>query len=168
MDTNGDGTGTFNAVGDYSLTAERFYIQPALNQIYELSRMMIMIQDTGSFDADLYGNNIGLTNGINLEVKQGGPEGGVLIPMTPVPIMNNSQWGANCFDVDVKAWGDGDEVLVARWSFSKDVITTNISSNIGGITLNGALRQCLVITLNDDFSSLNDHTFAIRGVITAG
>jgi len=43
LDTNGDGTGTQNANGDYSGASEIFYIQPGPSEIIRLERMLILV-----------------------------------------------------------------------------------------------------------------------------
>jgi len=45
MDTNGDGTGTKSAVGNY-VTPTRFFIQPPDGEVYHLKRAMISVRDS--------------------------------------------------------------------------------------------------------------------------
>lgn len=153
---NGDGTGESDFVGDYSGAPAYFYIQPPVGEEYYLSRIMVQITDQGSFDANLYGNGVALVNGITIEIKRGGPTGTVLKSLTATkPIKRNADWGRFCYDVDVKTWGSGPQVLVARWTLAK----------VGAkVRLRGTDQQCLVFTLNDSFTALIDHTFNIQSL----
>lgn len=152
LDTNGDGTGTDSAVGNYASAAEDFYYEVTGSGV-EIHRMIVMVRDTGAFDAADYGNSIALTNGIDVLVYDANEDtersfvGGK-------KIKNNIGWGALCFDADVKTWGIGDEFLLVRWTFAKS-----------GAPLRLQKSDKLVVRLNDDFSGLVDQTFQIQGVI---
>jgi hypothetical protein len=68
-DTVGDGSGIKNAIGDYSgETPTIFKIAPSAGEIYVINRLIPFLRDTGGLDADKYGNNITLTNGIVIKV----------------------------------------------------------------------------------------------------
>lgn len=152
LDTNGDGTGTKNAVGDYSSTPTDFKIQPAANQMFILHRMLVFIKDTTGIDADAYGNGIVLTNGINIKYSHAA---GVVVDMVDgIPITVNGDWGRLCYDVELKAWGAGNEILVVRWTFDKAGEP---------LVLNGADGDRFVVSLNDDFSGLLAHYFMVQG-----
>lgn len=155
-DTNGDETGTVDALGDYSSAPTYFYIQPPAGESYYLNRMMIQYTDQGSFDANLYGNGIALTNGISIDIKRGGPTGTLIKSLTTrKPIKRNADWPRFCFDTNVLPWGSGPEILVARWTISK----------VGKkVRINGDDQQCLVFTLNDNFTPLIDQTFNIQSI----
>ncbi len=151
LDTNGDGTGTKNAVGNYSSTATPFYIQPAANQTFYLARMLITVRDSGAFDAEEYGNGIALTNGITVTIHH--DEHGELYDLTDgEPIKSNTDWGTRCYDVDVKTWGTGDEVLLGRWTFEK-----------AGEPLVLNAPRSLRVNLNDNLSGLVGHYFVVQG-----
>jgi hypothetical protein len=71
---NGVEGGNTNANGDYSSTAVNF-VYECPTEIYgkkvefaNIARMIIHYEDAGSFDADKYGNNIVVTNGV--EIRQ--------------------------------------------------------------------------------------------------
>lgn len=153
LDTNGDGTGTTNANGNYASAADDFYIKPPVGTRYEIDRLIVFIQDTGAFDAELYGNGAILTNGISL--LQLNFDGTTRVDLTGgLSIKSNADWGRLCYDVDVKTWGTGDEVLLARFTFSK----------FGGpLTLDGDAGQSLVVRLNDNLSALVYHYFTVEG-----
>jgi len=150
LDTNGDGTGTKDAIGDYSSAAEDFYIQPGANETYEIHRLIVRIADSGAPDAGKYGNNITLTNGISVHL-----EGGITRDLTDnMPVLSNGDRSKLCYDVNVISWGTGDDYVGVRWTFSKSGAP---------ITLRGSISDKLIVRLNDDFSNLVGHTFMVQG-----
>lgn len=153
LDTNGDGTGTKNANGDYSSTADEFYLAPSAGEIMRIRRLMISIGDTSGMQAQEYGNlGSALSNGISLSYVS--DRLGTIDLMDGVPVLTNSQWGDLCYDVARKSWGAGNELLLARWTFVK-----------AGeyLRLNGDKSDKLSITFNDDFSGLLSHYFFCQG-----
>lgn len=155
LSTNGDGTGTINAIGTYAAAAETFEVQPAAGETYVLSRIMWYVSDAGNFDADKWGNAITLTNGITLKVLAS--DGTELVDLTPQPIKTTGNLANYCYDVDVKAWGVGNQVMVARWTFAKH------TAGGEGVILNEQER--LVIGLNDDFDDLVEQHWVVEGYV---
>lgn len=155
LDTNGDGTGTIVANGNYSGAAEIFYIQPGAGEIYRLQRMIVSLEDTNGFSAQEYGNlGSALTNGITVRVQN---DSGTVYELTDGdPVKTNAKWGAFCYDVDLKTWGAGDEFLLVRWTFSRTGQP---------MRLVGDNNERLEVVLNDDFSGLVDQTFIVQGYI---
>lgn len=139
--------------GNYASAAQKFEIRPTTDEVYVLTRMLVAARDTGNFDAAAYGNAITLTNGITLQVEN---DSGVVNQIIPTygAVKTNAQWGVYCYDVDVKTWGVGDQVMLVRWTFSKGQ---------KNITLSGRRNERLVITLNDDFTGLNAHAATCQG-----
>lgn len=154
LDTNGIGTGTKNANGDYSTVSDIFYIQPPAGTQYEINRMIVEIEDTAGFQAEEYGNlGAALTNGITVREQNGD---GTVIDLTDgIPIKTNAGWGALCYDVDLKTWGAGDEVLLVRWTFAT-------AGN--PLFLNGDSLDRLEVILNDNFTGLVEHYFLVQGI----
>lgn len=151
LDTNGDGSGTKNANGDYSSVADEFYCQPDMS-VY-INRLIISIEDTSGMQAQEYGNlGSELTNGWELKVTDA--SGSVKLDLTDgIAVKTNAQIGRNCYDVDVKTWGAGDELLVARWTFGASGAPLYLSAN-----------DKLSVTFNDDLSGLISHYFLIQGI----
>ena len=155
LDTNGDGTGSINANGDYSSAAGIFYIQPSINENYRIARMLVSIEDTAGMQADEYGNiGSALTNGITLRKQN---DLGTIVDYTDSnPVKTNSQWGGFCYDVDLKTWGAGNELIVVRWTFTR-----------AGqfIRLSGQDSERLEIVVNDNLTGLVSHKFLAQGYI---
>lgn len=165
LDTDGDGTGTKNAIGDYSSTEEIFYIQPSSTQVFRITRMMVLVRgDKNSFYTDSYGSRTSLTNGIVVRTHD---DSGILINLTDnVPVKTNGNWGRFCYDSEVYPanTGNTDTYLRVRWTFEKSGYP---------IRLDGSNNERLEVVLNDDFSlnsggsnsELVEHYFVAQGYI---
>jgi len=157
LDTNGDGTGLTDVIGNYAGAEEIFFIQPPISEIYVLHRLIIFYQDVGQMQPETYGNNITLTNGINLRKQD---DNNTLINLNDsLPIISNADWARNCFDLTITDRGAGagnDNFLAARWSFDKAGTP---------IYLNGAANERFEMTFNDNFSGLVQQRFTVQGFV---
>jgi hypothetical protein len=142
---------------DYSdapgIGATDYVIEPPEDEVWDVHRLLVMIEDAGAFDAAKYGNAIDLTNGITLQIENAAGVINQIIP-TYHPVKANADWGEWCYDVDVKSWGTGNEVMLVRWTFAKGGTT---------IKLSGKRGEKLVVTLNDDFTGLVEHHMTVQG-----
>ena len=154
LSTGGDGTGTDNFIGDYSSAPVTGLIQPPDGTTYKIARMMVSVGDTAGMQAQEYGNlGAALTNGLELKVFTA-TNTEVANLMGGEPIHTNAEWGALCYDVDVKTWGSGNELLVARYTFSK----------LGEpVVLQGSGDRMQII-FNDSFDGLLSHKFLMEGM----
>jgi hypothetical protein len=152
LDLNGTGSGTKNMNQNYSVTSDIVFIQPTAGQIMRIERMLVYIQDTGTFDSGGYGNGTALTTGITVRLNG---DGGVQDLTDGVPIKTNGHWARLCYDADHNGYGTGDEYLAVRWTFSKAGAP---------LRLDGDTNDRLEIVLNDDFSGLTEHYFLVQGV----
>ncbi len=153
LDTVGDGTGTIEAIGNYSGAETDFFIQPPAGCIYELSRAIITIEDNGSIDSGGYGNNSSpLTNGIRVEVRLNGQPVNVLTAQ--VNIKRTADWKGLCFDGEVADFGAGNSFFVVRWTFTKDGDLIRLTEN-----------DVLAFVLNDNFvtQGLIGQRFLVKG-----
>ena len=151
LDTVGDGSGTKDAIGNMIGTPLKF----TATEDSAIYRMIIYIEDGNGFKASLYGALPSLTNGWELKVKDSGDN--TLLDLTDgISIHHNSQIGQVCFDVDVKDWGAGagNEGLIARWTFERS-----------GSPIFLTAGNSLVVELNDNFTGLVHHTFAVQGFV---
>ncbi|MCU7840858.1 MAG: hypothetical protein KZQ94_15950 [Candidatus Thiodiazotropha sp. (ex Troendleina suluensis)] len=154
LDTNGDGTGTKNAVGNYTTETE-FFIAPGLAYQYGLHRMIVSIQDASGSSAAEYGNiGSALTNGIKISVIDSSDN--ELLDLTDgLPIKTNAEWAAACYDDTLNTWGQGNELFAIRWTFTKD----------SGDPLLIKPGNRFSVVLNDDLTGLVSHKFFVRGKI---
>lgn len=148
---NGDGTGTSDAIGDYSSTDLDLRVSPDDLDAFEIHRMIVSVEDVGSFDAGAYGNNITITNGIVVTAMQGAT---TLYTMTAFPILTNGDWASHCYDVKLSNFGQGNEIMALRWTFDKTGRP---------VVLDGSRAQFLNINLSDDFTGLVHHRFVVQG-----
>lgn len=153
-DAGGDQSdANINANGDYSVTPEKFFIKPPNDETWVILRMIISAQATGVFRAGGYGALTGgLTNGIDVYRNVTGDISDHLV--TKAPVKTNAQWGFNCYDVDVKTWGPGDEFLLSRWTFEKSGRS---------MALDGAIGEEMGVIVRDDLSGLVNHIFQVQG-----
>ena len=153
LDTNGDGSGTKNANGDYSSTAQDFCIKPPPGKIYVIHRVIVSVEDSTAMQAQEWANfGAALTNGIEIKVKTASE---VLVDITDgVPITTNGNLSRVCYDVDIKTWGAGNELLVARFTFAKSGKP---------LSLNGSKGEMLAFELSDDFEDALSQYFQVQG-----
>jgi len=152
-DTVGDGSGTVNFNGDYSSAAEEAILMAGTGEDYVISRLIVSVYDTKTFTAQIYASIGVLGNGI--EVKHIAANGTtVLNDLTDSePITINAEWGMMCYDVDVKSWGAGNEMLLARWTFAK--------AGQDGINLSEG--ESIRVFMSDNLSGLLNHRFMFQG-----
>lgn len=153
LDTVGDQSGTKNAVGNYAGAVQKFICKPIAGEIFFLSRMMIHVEDVGSFDTGSYGNRVALTNGIDFSVWD--KDDNVIFTFNnDLPIKQNVHWARFAYDTRVDTFGTGNSFLIARWSFFK-------SGQL--IKIDGDKGEYIGASLNDDFTGLVSHYFNLQG-----
>lgn len=144
---------TTNAVGDYEGAVSKFTIAPGPKQVFEAYRLIVYIEDAGAPDSGKYGNNVTLTNGIRVLVRDA--DDVIVLELDGGDaVKTNAQWSALCYDVSVLNWGSGNDSVTVRWTFAK-------SGN--EVRIDGSKGHYLSIELNDDFSDLVKHTFMLQG-----
>ena len=157
LDTNGDGTGTKNAVGNYSITPETFYIQPPSREEYHINRMLVYVEDTGNFSADNYGA-LASPLSVGIDVRVADDNGAVYDLTDGLFVKSNSEWGRHCFDVEYISFGTGNNFMHVRWSFFRAGPP---------VLIRGDSNERLEVVLNDDLSGLADHRFMVQGYVSA-
>ncbi len=150
LDTNGDGTGTINVNGDYSSAAEDFYYQATVTS--NIARLIVIIEDSGSFTAENYGGISTLSNGMRLFLEDSDSNSEIALDGGSA-IKSNAHWGGLCYDVDRKSWGAGNDFLLVRFSFDK-----------AGACLCLDAGEKIILRANDDLSGLILHQFMIQGM----
>lgn len=137
---------------DFSTTPADFVLQPDPGVEYLIGCLHVMVQANGRFRAEGYGAGRNpLTAGISVMFRHAGHDHNLTCSH---PIRCNGDWAGYCFDTDVKSWGPGDEILVARWSFCDE--TAGHPVYLAGDT-NDEFRVCL----NDDLTGLVKHRFRL-------
>lgn len=152
MDTVGNATGSDDMNVDGSVTPVPFYIKPDPGNIIRLARVMLYVQDTGSFDAAAWGNGIVMANGMEVEMQIDGAlysmiNGGDTIRTT-------GDVASVAYDATIVAAGLGDEYMVARWTFTK----------MGQfMRLDGDKGDFFRVTVNDDLTGINKQHIQAQG-----
>lgn len=162
LDTDGDGTGTTNAIGNYSAGAgEIFFIQPAPGEIFRIERMLVYLRGKkGDIKLDRYGKDSALTTGIHVRTQN---DVGTITDLTNGdPVKRFGGWMKVCFDVAAPGvenvdYAD-DNIFGARWTFSRAGYP---------IRLVGDNNERLEVVLNDDFTGreIYEHKFKVQGYI---
>jgi hypothetical protein len=153
LDTNGNGTGTKEVLGNYAVTATNFYIQPPAGSIYILTQFYIQLSDAGAFGQSVYGSlATALTNGLLIRAYRGTV---VALDLTDgIPVKYNDQFYHLSSDTQVISWSGGLNTLTSSFDYR----TFNTP-----LVLDGNYNDKLQVTLNDDFTLLVDQTFMVRG-----
>ncbi len=155
LDTNGDGTGTKNALGDYGSSSQIFRIKPGAGVVYRINRIIIHLDDVGSITSGGYGAMSALTNGVKISILN--TSDADIVDLTDgVPVKANGDFAAYCHDLSLQDFGGGVNMFTVRWTFG----------NHGTfVRLDGDAGESLAVTLNDSFTGLVEHRFMAQGYI---
>lgn len=156
LDTIGDGEGTTNANVNGSVTPVVFKIAPPASGWIAITHLHALIRDNGNFSAEKYGVIAGLTNGIQVGMFLTADDSLLVDYLSGLPIKNNTGWGRANFDVDVKAWAAGDEILLSEWNLTDAGTTPKLTA--GDAFYFG-------VKIRDDLTTLVEHYFTIEGFV---
>jgi hypothetical protein len=151
-DTGAPG-GTYNMVGDYSLTPTDFYIQPPENSWFYLSEVQFQISISSTPSRTEYGSINALTNGIMVFQRLNGVER-ILNPGGHL-IKNNTDivlFGAHTDKVD---FGGINDIYIFSIPLGEDKDSS--------LVLRGRNNDRFGLRLSDDFTGIEDHRLIIRG-----
>lgn len=157
LDVNGDGSGSKNGAVDGSVTPAVFKYNVPAGKSFLLDRMLVYIQDSGTFDVEDYGNGVVLPSGIEIGVYNKSDDSLALDFLAGEPVKSNGDWAANCFDLNYFTFGTGDESISVRWTFTKTGGYIYVSDD-----------QYFAVTINDNLSGLTKHQFRIQGRLKDG
>ena len=141
-------TGNFLATGDYSVTPQDFFFQAPLNSYVEIQHLRIIVSDVGPPGRNEYGNlGVPLANGIRAFFD---PLNALEYEVTPGlrPILANQDFERFATGLDIISY-TGDD------SRAYDIFLP------GSVKLGGGDK--FILRLNDNFTGLVDHQFAILG-----
>ena len=145
---------TNNANSDFSGGVTEFiYTNTDSSNTLFIGSLNIKIHDDGAFNLSEYGSiGSSLTNGINIYYTGATGTNRIDIIGTTFPIQKNSDYFNHTTDINIQDLGTGDSLISIDLNFQKN------RSNIKlGIT------DKIAIELNDDLSSLTEHTFQVSG-----
>lgn len=152
-------SGTLSQILPADASAGTWSFAPTGTQIVELHRMLPFIRDTGAFYASRYGGmGAALTNGISVGVygTVDGVADTLLYRLTDAnhPIQTNADWTAYCYDASYISYGQGDNMLAVRWTFSKSGQPIYLDASKG---------QYLAVSVADTMTDLVDHHICVQG-----
>lgn len=156
LDTQGDGDGTENAIGDYSTVEGIFKITAQPGDVLKICRVLISIVDAGINNADVYAGAGVLSNGIHMYVTD--PDGAIAYTLTDKDhaVTTIGHWSHYCFDINViDGFASGEDHVIFRWTFKK-----------AGRCVELLPGWSLVMALNDSFTTLTSHMFLAQGYET--
>lgn len=152
LDLVGDGTGSIEANLDASGTPIDFHYTVPEGKILLVDRLIVWIRDSGTFDANLYGNGLTLTNGIVAGITD--PEGNFNLRTNQLPVRTNSDWPAYSFDFQYIDIGVGDNVAVAQYPYERDGASLVVREN-----------HKYTLRIADNLTHLTGHRFRIGCVL---
>lgn len=153
LDTNGNGTGTKNATGNYSAAPTPFYIQPNADQRFAIYELLVQNSDAGQYGQSVYAAfATALTNGLLMRVKQSGSV--VFDLLDGVPIKTNDHFVHVSHDYTLVTWQGSLNSMSLLIQFARN-----------SLVLNGRTQDQLEIVCQDDFTGLIDQTFFVTGRI---
>ena len=151
IDSVGNGTGT----AEMATTADAYFVIPGDNELIEVARLCMVMQDTGKFAGEKYTAAGALSNGIIITKENAG---GVLHTYTPQPIKTVGHWGLLAgVDVLLTDFTTGDDLFFVRWTLSKAEHKT---------TLNGEKGEFLKFNVQDSLAALVSHLVQAQGKIS--
>ncbi len=147
FDTNGDGTGDFDAIGDYSSAPVDFFFQAAPGEVIPVGRILFMLKGPGMGKGG-YGQQDKLVNGITMQHTDA--DGTVITSFTDlVPIRDEADWAGLCYNFDPK----GKDAKAGRFTVRESGTATVLRD-----------RQRFAVTLHDDFRHLTAHHWQAQAV----
>lgn len=152
-------SGTFSEILPASGAATTYTFAPTENQLVHVERCIPFIQDTGGFYASRYGGMAAaLTAGIVMAVygTVDGVDDTVLYNLTDTdyPIKSNADWTSYCYDTSYVSYGQGDNMLVSRWTFAKSGQP---------VYLDASKNQYIGLSTADTLTDLVAHHVLIQG-----
>ena len=158
LDTVGNGSGTTNAIGDYSVTQGVFKLVPSVGVIYRVHELCIVIRDgaAGNWASTNFGAAGGLSTGIGitLELNDGGSVEKELLG--GVKLQRNVDFLTVGFDTEVTQWS-GDTTLKAVFNFQK--------SQGEALRLDGTALEDIRVRLDDNMTAFTELTFFASGYV---
>ena len=154
LDTNGDGTGVKNAVGDYATTPTVFYYQPPVGITAEVTKLMIHVSDKGAFDVDGYGAIAPgqIVNGLKITVYRLGVK--VLELTDGEPIVDNA---------DLMHLNTDYKLINFTSNYGSSIVSLDAQAFQNSLLMHGDLEDQLRVELSDDYTGLEDQHFIMYG-----
>ena len=152
LDTNGNGTGTKNAIGNYAAVVTDFYIQPPAGSVFVINTFQYHFSDLGNFPGTVYANlAAALTNGVQFFAVVNG---------VTIDLFDGQRIYSNDNVIHLFS---GFQLINFQATMSSIVANFNTAQFGTAMKLNGTTNDKLVVRLNDDFTGLVDQSFRVYG-----
>ena len=149
LDTVGDGSGTTNAIGDYSGATTVFKTVCSSGSGMTVQSLLIHISGNSNFTLTGYGNGVALTNGVTLQANIGGVS---YVFNSAFPIKSNDDWAHISPSINHLTFvGSGDSLVIP-------FLVADF-----GIPLVLGLGDSLQVNLHDSFTGLVSQHFIAKG-----
>lgn len=148
-----------NAIGNYTLigtgaVGPKDFTYTSTDDNTYIKRMIVQITDgNNTLEWGKYGGIPALANGIQVFIDDGISKSYITDPA--LPITNNIEWAAYCYDVDIKQETSGPDSIAIRWTFSK--------GNDSGLNLPSGYD--FGVKLDDSMVGLLAHIYCLQGYI---
>jgi hypothetical protein len=158
LDTNGDGTGTIDATGDYSGAADDFFYTVPSEAYIQIIGLSVLIRDGAKFELGGYGASaLALSNGIEVIIYDAAQDEEVVIA-GGLPITTNTDWLGICASAEIVAvTGGGGGGNETAWA-----VKLHCGTEKHPLILEPGDK--MIIRVSDSFIHLDDHKFFIQGV----
>jgi hypothetical protein len=150
-----DSGGGITMAANYLATAGSFKETAAAGETIQVNRLIFYYEMTGVWAMSKFGSLAALTNGITVQVVRTNETKQVLT--NGLPIKNNGQFAAHCYDWLFINVGSGDNAASVRWTLGKS-----------GAPLVLYPGDYIEVIPNDDLSTMTLFTCKIDGVLVAG
>lgn len=141
---------------DMATTADKYYVGPDDGKYWELTRIIVYMEDDGTTAVSGYGSAAALTNGCKLYTTRGGVDGAETLDLTGgVNIKTNGNWDGLCYDMKIEeGHGAGNDIVLVRYTFAKSGRPP---------ILRGSGDEKLVFQTQDSLATLVHHTIMLQG-----
>jgi hypothetical protein len=148
--TVGDGSG----VSEMAALPASYFITPGANELMEISRILLYMQDDAKFAGEKYTGGGALSNGIIITKESSGV---VVHTYTPQPIKVIGHWGLLAgVDVVLTDFTSGNDFFLVRWTLSKADHQT---------TLDGTKGEYLRVRVRDSLVAAVSHIMSAQGTV---
>ena len=146
--------GAVGTTSNYDLAgaADIHWTGPPAGETWEIHRIIINVEDTGTVNTGTFGALTALTNGCKVDVVRGSTS--VLDLLDGITIKNNGDWSHLCYDLTIGDNAAGTKQVTARWTFAKAGEPLKLVGN---------LDEKLQVQTQDDTTGLVHFTVMAQG-----
>jgi hypothetical protein len=137
-----------NMAVDGSVAPVEFSLSPPTGEIWRVASWGLYIQDTGTFDAEKWGNGVTMVNGLTPMINLNGTDYDLL----DFSIKTSGDLSSVCDGLNHLNCGVGDEIVTAEWDFVSKGQYIRLTEN-----------DSIKLVVNDDLTGLVSQYSTIKG-----